>query len=145
MRQRTVWLSIVLVSLLGGGRVLAHHSFDAEFDKDKPVILKGAVTKMDWVNPHSWLYIDVKTPDGKTEQWAIEFASPGTLISQRGWTRDMLPVGAQVTIQGFKAKDGSNRSNGSLVILPSGKQLCASNCGPDGNQRAEIKAIFEKL
>ena len=131
-------------ALVGMGTVAAHHSFDAEFDKDKPVIMKGKITRMDWINPHSWLYIDV-VKDGKNEAWAIEFASPGTLISQRGWTRDMIVIGQTVTVQGFLAKDGSLRSNGSRVDLQDGKQLCASNCGPDGKQRPEIGAVFAKL
>ena len=129
--MRSVLAALVVSSLLGGVRIVAHHSFEAEFDGNKPITMQSVITKMEWINPHSWLYIDVKQPDGKVESWAIEFASPGTLISRRGWSRDMLPVGATVTVFGYLAKDGSPRANGRRVTIPSGKLMCASSCGPE--------------
>ena len=102
--------------------VLAHHSFAAEFDADKPVKLKGTVAKVEWLNPHSWIYIDVKNTDGKTEQWAVEGGAPNALF-RRGWTKNSLPVGTQITVDGFQAKDGSFRANGRDITFPDGTKL----------------------
>jgi len=102
--------------------VLAHHSFAAEFDADKPVKLKGIVAKVEWLNPHSWIYIDVKNADGKTEQWAVEGGAPNALF-RRGWTKNSLPVGTQITVDGFQAKDGSFRANGRDITFPDGTKL----------------------
>jgi hypothetical protein len=90
----------------------AHHSFSAEFDIDSPVTLRGILTKMEWVNPYAWLHIDVKDEDGKTVEWMIETATPNALL-RRGYTKNSLPIGAEILVEGFRAKDGSNRANGS--------------------------------
>jgi hypothetical protein len=126
--------AMVLAALLvaASGPVFAHHQFSSEFDATKRVTLKGKVTKMAWVNPHSWLYIDVTEPDGKVVNWALEFGIPRTLIRQ-GWRKEDLPAGAMVTIEGFLAKNGSNTANASKVILADGRQLFAgSSYGGDG-------------
>lgn len=101
---------------------LAHHSFSAEFDAKKPVKLDGRVVKMDWVNPHAWLYMDVPTADGKTERWAVEFGSPNVLF-RGGWKKDTLTEGMRVIVNGTGAKDGSLRANSRSVEFPDGRKL----------------------
>jgi len=110
--------------------VSAHHSFSAEFDSKKEVTLDGKVAKMDWVNPHAWLYIDVEK-DGKVEHWSVEFGSPNVLF-RSGWKRDSLPVGTRVIVHGFAAKDGSLRANSRGVEFPDGRKLdTGSSYGKD--------------
>ena len=114
--------------------VVAHHSFSAEFDGKKEVTLVGRVAKMEWVNPHSWLYIDVPKADGTTERWAVEFGSPNVLF-RSGWKKDSLPEGMRVTVKGFPAKDGSLRANSRGVEFPDGHKLdTGSSYGKDGKQ-----------
>ena len=114
--------------LLAVTPLVAHHSFSAEFDADKTVTLKGTITKMEWVNPHSWLHIDVKGPDGTVVNWAIEFGLPQSLY-RRGWRQSDLPFGAEVTVEGYLAKDGTPTANASNVTLPDGKRLFAGSSG----------------
>ena len=112
----------------------AHHQFSSEFDANKKVTLTGKVTKMAWVNPHAWLYIDVMQPDGKVVPWALEFGIPRTLIRQ-GWRKEDLPAGAMVTVEGFLAKNGTNTANANKVTLSDGRQLFAgSSYGGDGGK-----------
>jgi Family of unknown function (DUF6152) len=118
----------VLVVVICSARLSAHHSFAAEFDEKKPVTLKGTIAKMEWVNPHSWLYIDVKRADGKTEQWALEFGSPNQLY-RRGWTRELLPVGAEVTVTGWLSRTDPLTGNAGAVVLPDGSKLFAGSPG----------------
>ena len=106
----------------------AHHAFAAEFDGTRPVTLKGTVTKMEWVNPHAWLYMDVKGQDGKVVNWAIEGGAPNALL-RLGWNRNSVPAGIEVIVDGFRAKDGSNRANGRQVTLPDGKKLFIGSSG----------------
>ena len=108
--------------------VVAHHAFAAEFDRDKPVSLEGTVTKMDWINPHAWLHIDVKEADGSMTRWMIELGPPNSLL-KRGWTKQSVPVGSEVTVVGYQSKDGAKRANGRDIMLPGGKQLFAGSQG----------------
>src|SRR5271169_3587068 len=107
----------------------AHHSFAAEYDADKPVTLTGAVTKMAWINPHSWIYIDVKKPDGTFENWAVEAGPPGTLV-RAGFTKDSLAPGTVIKVNGFRAKDGALRANGRDITLPDGRSLFVGGSSP---------------
>ena len=100
----------------------AHHAFAAEFDAAKPITLTGVVTKMDWINPHSWIHINVKGTDGAMTEWMIECGSPNTLY-RRGFTKDSLPAGSEVIVEGYMAKDGGKRANGRDVTFRDGKKL----------------------
>ena len=100
----------------------AHHAFAAEYDAKKHVILKGTVTKMEWINPHAWIHIDVKGDDGKVTPWMIEAAAPNALL-RRGWTKQSLLAGTEIVVEGYQAKDGANRANGSIITFTDGKKL----------------------
>ncbi|HEY1859373.1 MAG TPA: DUF6152 family protein [Gemmataceae bacterium] len=107
----------------------AHHSFAAEYDADKPVTLTGSVTKMAWINPHSWIYLDVKKPDGTVENWAVEAGPPGTLV-RAGFTKNSLAPGTVIKVNGYRAKDGALRANGRDITLPDGKLLFVGGSSP---------------
>ena len=126
-------LAAAIVVVAAGAPLRAHHAFAAEFDGAKPVTITGTVTKMDWINPHAWLYIDVKGPDGKVVGWMVEGGAPNALL-RRGWNRRSVPAGTVVTVQGFRAKDGSARASGGAVTLPDGTKLFigASPDAPEG-------------
>ena len=112
--------------------VSAHHAFAAEFDANKPVKFRGTVTKVEWVNPHAWVHIDVKGDDGKVTPWMIEAAAPNALL-RRGWTKTSLPIGVEILVEGFQAKDGANRANGSVITFTDGKKLfVGSSAGEPG-------------
>jgi hypothetical protein len=108
--------------------VLAHHSFAAEFDANQPVKLEGTVKEFRWVNPHSWLIVNVAKPDGTTEVWDVEGGAPSALL-RRGWTKDTLPPGTKVVVEGFMAKDGSHRANARDITFPDGKKLFIGSSG----------------
>jgi Family of unknown function (DUF6152) len=116
------------LSLAAAAPVVAHHSFAAEFDSTKPVTLIGTVKEFRWVNPHSWLHINVVQPDGTTLEWAVEGGAPSALL-RRGWDRNTLPAGTKVTVTGFMAKDGSHRANATDITFPDGKQLYMGSSG----------------
>ncbi len=111
--------------------VAAHHSFSAEFDRNMPVTLEGEVLRMEWVNPHTWLHINVTKEDGTVEEWAVEGGSPGVLL-RLGWTRDSLPPGTKVTVRGSQAKDGSLRANSSSIEFPDGRTLSTGSSATKG-------------
>ena len=115
----------------------AHHSFAAEYDAKKPIEIKGTVTKVEWLNPHIYYYVDVKGKDGKVINYAVEGGTPGQLYRQ-GWRKDSLKVGDEVTVEGFLAKDGSNTVNGRKVTLPGGKRVFGGSA-EDGGPGAEGK------
>lgn len=104
------------------GPALAHHAFALEFDANQPITLRGKVTRVEWINPHAWIHIDVEGDDGSVESWRIEAGSPNTLV-RRGMTRDSIPAGTEVVVFGFRHRNGSNAANGRDVTLPDGTKL----------------------
>jgi hypothetical protein len=102
--------------------VAAHHSFAAEFDQSQPVTLKGKLTQMEWVNPHGWLYVDVMQPDGKVANWAVEAGAPNTLL-RRGLRKTDFPIGSELIVEGYRAKNGSNTANGTNVKFADGRSF----------------------
>jgi hypothetical protein len=109
----------------------AHHSFAAEFDGTKPVRLVGKITRVEWTNPHTYLYLDVVDTQGKVTNWGVEGASPGAL-SRRGWKREDLKIGGKVIVEGYRAKNGSNLADGRLVTLPDGRKVYGGSPGDGG-------------
>jgi len=122
MRIKSMSVVVIVVLLAAAVTMSAHHSFSAEFDGSKTVTLEGKVFKMDFVNPHSWLYIDAVMPDGKIERWGVEGGSPNVMF-RLGWSRDTLPAGTRVKVSGSPAKDGSKRMNSRGIEFPDGKKL----------------------
>jgi hypothetical protein len=122
--------AVVVLAILGGAPVWAHHAFAAEFDAKKPVKLRGTVTKMEWINPHAWIHVDVKKADGTVDEWMVEAGTPNTLL-RRGFTRDSLKPGTEIIVDGYQSKDGSLRANGRDVTLPDGKTLFLGSSAPD--------------
>ena len=114
------------VALLSPLTVAGHHSFDAEFDRNKPVTLKGSVTRVDWGNPHIWVFMDVKDETGKVSNWGVEGGAPNALF-RNGWRKDSLKVGDIVTVEGFRGRDGSQRANANRVTLPDGRRVFAGS------------------
>jgi uncharacterized protein DUF6152 len=125
---------------LASTTVVAHHSFAAEFDAQQPVTLKGTIVQMDWVNPHSWIHVDVKNDDGTVTRWMIEGGTPNTLF-RRGFTKDSLKTGTAIIVEGYRAKNGANRANGRDLILADGKRLFMGSSGTgapaDGRDSSE--------
>jgi uncharacterized protein DUF6152 len=121
-------VGVALWLVVAAAPVAAHHSFAAEFDAKQPVTLHGTVTQMDWVNPHSWIHLDVKNPDGTVTTWMIEGGTPNTLL-RRGFTKDSLKAGTELTVEGYRAKNGANRANGRDLVLPGGHRLFLGSSG----------------
>jgi hypothetical protein len=125
--------SVVLIAsaalLLGALPLAAHHAFAAEFDVNQPVKVKGTVTKVEWVNPHSWIYVDVKDADGKVVNWHFELGPPNALF-RLGWKKDTIPAGLEVSIEGFRAKSGEAVANGRSITLPDGRELFSGGSAP---------------
>ena len=128
MRIRLVSLAAGAWLAAHGGAALAHHSFAAEFDANKPVKLEGVVTKMDWINPHSWIHLEVTDAKGQKVEWMIEGGAPNALL-RRGWNRSSLPAGTKILVLGFQAKDGSFRANGRDITFADGKKLFVGSSG----------------
>ena len=118
----------VAVLGLGARPVMAHHAFSAEFDANRPVQLEGVVTRMEWVNPHSWIHVDVKKPDGTVEKWMVEGGTPNTLL-RRGLRKQDLLAGTEIKVDGYQAKDGGLRANGRNLTLSNGRALFLGSSG----------------
>src|SRR5262245_1835170 len=125
----------MLMTALAGAVVIgavapisAHHAFAAEFDAQKPIKLEGTVTQVEWINPHAWIHIDVKKPDGTIEQWMIEGGTPNTLF-RRGVTKNSLPAGTVIVVDGYQAKDGTLKANGRDLTLRDGRKLFIGSTG----------------
>ena len=117
-----VVVGIGIVLAVSAQPTLAHHAFSSEFDAKRPVKFEGTVTKMMWVNPHAWIYVDVKKADGTTEEWMVEAGTPNTLL-RRGFTKASLQPGTRILVDGYQSKDGSLRANGRDLTLPDGRTL----------------------
>jgi hypothetical protein len=128
MRTRRIIGATVVAVLLAAASVAAHHSFAAEFDANKPIILVGAVTKTEWVNPHAWIWMDVKGPDGQVKNWGIELGPPNALL-RRGWKRDSMPIGSEIKVDGYAAKSGKEIANAIDITLPNGTTIFAGSSG----------------
>jgi hypothetical protein len=122
-------LSVLAAATLCAASALAHHSFAAEFDMNQPIKLRGTVTEIEFINPHSWIHIDVKKDDGTVERWAIEGGTPNTLF-RMGVTQRSLPVGTEILVDGYRSRDGANRANGRDITLPDGKKLFLGGSAP---------------
>ena len=134
-------LAIILagVGLLAAALpAFAHHAFTAEFDAKKPLKLRGTVAKVELINPHSWIHIDVKNADGSMTRWMIEGGTPNTLL-RRGFTKNSLPIGTEILVDGYQSKDGSNRANGRDLTFPDGKKIFLGASGPEGPPSDAVK------
>ncbi|PYR36828.1 MAG: hypothetical protein DMF90_08765 [Acidobacteria bacterium] len=148
MVMRVLRLGLVLTSatslclLLASAGVSAHHAFAAEFDANQPITLRGTVVKVEWINPHSWIHIDVKGEDGKVDRWMIEGGNP-TVLLRRGLTRESLPAGTEIVVAGYRAKGNPFRANGRDVTLADGRKLFMGSSGTgapvDGRDPSEKK------
>jgi hypothetical protein len=127
--MKTKYAAVVAVAgLLLAAPAWAHHAFAAEFDAKKPVHLEGMVSKVELINPHAWIHVDVKGPDGKVTTWMVEAGSPNVLL-RRGFTKTSVAVGTQVVVDGYQSKDGSLRANGRDITLPDGRKLFLGSSG----------------
>jgi len=126
MRMRLLVASVLVMGIPAA----AHHAFGGEFDANRPVLLKGKVVKMEWVNPHAWIHVEVTKPDGTKEVWMVEGGSPNSLL-RRGVTRDSLPVGTEIVVDGYQARDHTQlRANGRNVTFADGRKLFLGSSGP---------------
>ena len=121
---------LILAGSLAGLPAMAHHSFAAEYSSDQPVTLKGTLTKVEWTNPHGWIYVDVKDDGGKVTNWAIEFGAPNALL-RRGVRKSDFPIGVELVVKGYRSKNGSPTVNGKSVTFPDGRNLFTGSSNPD--------------
>ena len=135
MIRRFLWLATTCIVIAPLGRALAHHSFAAEYDAQKPITLTGAVTKVEWMNPHARFYLDVKDDAGQVTNWEFELGSPNGLM-RRGWTRNSMKIGDVITVNGSLAKDGSKLANARTVKLADGRALFAGSASETGDAKA---------
>jgi len=133
MRIELIAFVAGLSFVAGTAQVLAHHAFAAEFDVNRPITLEGTVVELELINPHSWIHLDVTRPDGTVERWMVEGGPPNALF-RRGFTRDALPIGSEIIVEGFQAKDGSMRANGRDIVFTDGRTPFTGSfgVGPDG-------------
>jgi hypothetical protein len=136
-------IAVAALAVVGiAGVASAHHSFAAEFDANAPVTLRGVVTRMEWINPHSWIHVDVKNPDGTVTEWMVEGGTPNTLF-RRGFTKESLKAGTEITVEGYRAKNGALRANGRDLILKDGRRLFLGSSGTgapvDGKDTSDAK------
>ena len=141
--MKTTILVAIAVAVAVAVPIRAHHAFGGEFDANRPVLLKGSIVKVEWVNPHAWIHIAVKQPDGKTEVWMVEGGSPNSLL-RAGVTRNSLPVGTEIVVDGYQARDHTlKRANGRNITYPDGRKLFLGSSGTgapvDGADPAEKK------
>ena len=122
-------IAVGVITLALAGRALAHHSFTAEFDAAKPIVLTGTVTKVEWTNPHTWFFIDVKNPDGSVTNWGFEMPGPAQLLRQ-GLKRDSMKIGDVLTVDARRSRDGSNNANAQTVTMASTGQRLFGGTAP---------------
>ena len=135
MKLLRALVTLAVAGCAATATVVAHHSFSAEYDAKQPITLKGTVIKMEWINPHSWIHINVKNADGTTTEWMIESGTPNTLV-RRGFTKQSLLPGTEITVEGYRAKNGANRANGADLILSDGKRLFLGSSGTGAPREA---------
>ena len=137
--MKPIYLLAALAGLIAAAApAMAHHAFAAEFDSKKPLNLRGTVTRMEWINPHAWIHMDVKNADGSNTEWMVEAGTPNTLF-RRGFTKDSLKPGTEIVVDGYQSKDGSNRANGRDVTFPDGRKLFLGTAGTGAPYEGEIK------
>jgi hypothetical protein len=143
MSYRTLIPGAALIAIAASAPLLAHHAFSAEFDANAPVTLKGPITRIEWINPHTWIHMENKAKDGKTEEWMVEGGTPNTL-QRNGITRESIQVGTIIVVSGYRAKDGRMRANGRDITFPDGRTLFMGSSGTgaprDGKDPSERPA-----